>query len=139
MFMVKNAVEIVLAFIFVFYNLVWLWAYDFEENEEPGTCNIDLLRPPPPNNVRECQFIKIVCKCDSLMISITNPQVTVVMQCKEKRHDIFVILLYSFTVVTHSFQYIQHQILSQVLIFHILINILSVLWGVPQINRIGLS
>jgi len=95
-FMVKNILEILLAIVFVFYNSVWLWAYDFSEKDEAGLCDIDLLK----NNV------------------------TLTMQCKEKRHDIFIILLNTFTAV---------------LVFHMIINILSVLWGVPYINTVGLT
>ena len=46
-FMVKNILEILLAIVFVFYNSVWLWAYDFSEKDEAGLCDIDLLK----NNV----------------------------------------------------------------------------------------
>ena len=49
MFMVKNVLEILFAIVFVFLNTSWLWAYDFSENDDPGICNIDLLR----NNVRK--------------------------------------------------------------------------------------
>ena len=45
--MVKNILEILLAIVFVFYNSVWLWAYDFSEKDEAGLCDIDLLK----NNV----------------------------------------------------------------------------------------
>ena len=88
MFMVKNVFEILFAIVFVFFNTSWLWAYDFSENDVPGTCNIDLLR----NNVERTILERLYAK-------ITFSQVTVVMQCKEKRHDIFVILLNSFTAV----------------------------------------
>ena len=50
-FMVKNILEILLAIVFVFYNSVWLWAYDFSEKDEAGLCDIDLLK----NNVAFCE------------------------------------------------------------------------------------
>ena len=49
MFMVKNVLEILFAIVFVFFNTSWLWAYDFSESDDPGTCDIDLLR----NNVEK--------------------------------------------------------------------------------------
>ena len=60
------------------------------------------------------------------------------MQCKEKRHDIFIILLNTFTAVIFlSSEHIKSPI--KVLVFHMIINILSVLWGVPYINTVGLT
>ena len=60
------------------------------------------------------------------------------MQCKEKRHDIFIILLNTFTAVI--FISSKHIICPfKVLVFHMIINILSVLWGVPYINTVGLT
>ena len=58
MFMVKNVLEILFAIIFVFFNTSWLWAYDFSENDDPGICNIDLLR----NNVRKNYFGQKICE-----------------------------------------------------------------------------
>ena len=129
--MVKNVLEILFAIIFVFFNTTWLWAYDFSENDKPGMCDIKLLR----NNVRKNYFGTMTCKIvDNIFL-----QVTVVMQCKEKRHDIFVILLNSFTAVFSKMFNIRIVFFSQALVFHMIINILSVLWGVPQINAVGLK
>ena len=127
--MVKNVLEILFAIVFVFFNTSWLWAYNFSESDVPGICDIDLLR----NNVEKTisEFW--------LFAKITFSQVTVVMQCKEKRHDIFVVLLNSFTAVFSNLLKIWKLcVSSKVLVFHMIINILSVLWGL-NINTVGLK
>jgi len=107
-YMGKKAIEIGFIFIYLFYNSALLWSYEFSTDDTPGECSIPLLinptsmttttttttsAAPPTNNASE-QNIRTRRPGEMRLLPLT-----VWMQCKEKRHNFFLILLICFTLV----------------------------------------
>jgi len=119
-YMGKKFVEICFIFVALFFNSALLWSYGFDADDTPGECKIELLINPTTN----------ASTLASSGTSYRRPghsrdiPLTVWMQCKEKRHDFFLILLILFTLMMCAL---------------CLVNLLALLWGCRKITLPGLK
>jgi hypothetical protein len=85
MFMMKNVLEVLLAFVFITMNVI----VGTQSQDTTELCEIQML----------------------------DRKTVVVMQCRQKRYDVFIALL---------------QLLTFTLVLHALVNLCSVCWGLPR-------
>jgi hypothetical protein len=85
MFMMKNVLEVLLAFVFISMNVI----VGVQSKDTTELCEIQML----------------------------DRKTVVVMQCRQKRYDVFIALLQLFTFT---------------LVLHALVNLCSVCWGLPR-------
>ena len=88
-YLVKNILEVGMAVIFITVNIL----IGVDSQDHPGICEIDLIERPTTTKL--------------------------LMQCRQKRYDLFIYLHWIFTVT---------------LVFHVLINICSVVCALPVIE-----